>query len=88
MEEKTKEVKKPLFELTDEYDLDAITLDWSELEEEVLDKIPAELLINRPAVEDDGTLVERTVIYICPVKKLDKNWEKLENNGIIIGIPK
>lgn len=75
------------FLLVGEEDEDqSVIIDWSNLKEEVLDNIPAEMLYNVMAVDDDGTIVERTIVYLRPVSKFSKKYKKFDNGDIIIGI--
>lgn len=87
-EVKEAKVDKPKFLLVEEfYDPDdSIAIDWSDLEEEVFDSVPSELLYNISAVESDGSIIERTVVYLYPTKKFKKTDKKFDNGDIIIGI--
>lgn len=86
----SEEKDKPKFLLVEElYDPDnSIAIDWTDLNEDVFSEIPSDMLYNISAVDKEGNLIERTIVYLCPTDKFKKSDKKYDNGDIIIGIEK
>ena len=63
---------------------EAMAIDWKYVPESFLPKI-SKNLYNVSAVREDGTIVERTVIFIKPVDVFVRDVDLTEFAGILLG---
>lgn len=77
-------IKKYL--ISELYATDSFPVDWSIIPDEFLDKISRNLY-NVSALTKDGDIIERTVVFLKPVRKFPGNVDtvELDNGSVMIG---
>ena len=79
---------KIINQYSEEYSFDAIPLNWDHIPESVSDKIPGEYLSNVYALTGEGGIIEKTVVFLDPIKKLSDEIENFKlGENIIIQLP-
>lgn len=85
-------MEKQKFKIVDKYFNDGnglIPVEWNKFNDEIINSIPSDSLFNITAFTEKGELMEKTVIFLYPVDKLnEKSNTVIELNDIIVGIPK
>lgn len=66
----------------------SIPVEWTKLSVEVFDNLSTSHIYNRDFLNDTGDIIQKTVIYLKPVKKFNKNVIEFEEEDCIIGISK
>lgn len=77
-------MKQEKYLVTEMFDDEAMAIDWKYVPESFLPKI-SKNLYNVSAVREDGTIVERTVIFIKPVDVFVRDVDLTEFAGILLG---
>ena len=64
------------------------TLDWNKLPSSIFDDIPEWYYENRAGIDENGNLIDKTVLYIKKVNKMpdEEDYIIYEDNGKIIGV--
>lgn len=77
-------MKQEKYLVSEMFDDEAMAIDWKYVSESFLPKISRNLY-NVSAVREDGTIVERTVIFIKPVDVFVRDVDLTEFAGILLG---
>lgn len=77
-------MKQEKYLVSEMFDDETMAIDWKYVPESFLPKI-SKNLYNVSAVREDGTIVERTVIFIKPVDVFVRDVDLTEFAGILLG---
>ena len=77
-------MKQETYLVSEMFDDEAMAIDWKYVPGSFLPKI-SKNLYNVSAVREDGTIVERTVIFIKPVDVFVRDVDLTEFAGILLG---
>lgn len=61
-------------------------VDWTKIPEDVIEEIPGRYLYNVLSVRGDGSLTEKTVLYLQPTSSFKRGSKKYDLGDIIIGV--
>lgn len=70
--------------VADMYETGSMAIDWTKIPEKFLSSI-SKNLYNISSVTREGDVVERTVVFILPVKEFSSNVETVEFDDIVLG---
>lgn len=65
-----------------------VPIEWNMLPEKIIDEIPEWYFENIQSVNPDGSVGEKTVVFMRPTRNFDKNCDKTYeiNDNLTIGI--
>ena len=78
---------KELYQISNQYESNAIPIEWNKLPDDIINNISSELLYNKLSFSKEKGICEKTVIYFRKVKKFRKDIKnKYETDILILGI--
>lgn len=79
---------KIINQYSEDYSFDAVPLNWDYIPEEISEKIPGEYYSNVYAATESGEIIEKTVVFLDPVKSFAEKSETFElEPGVFIQLP-
>lgn len=76
---------KQKYIIVDDESSESFPIDWTKLPEDIIDDIPGKCLYNVLSCKSDGSIIERTVIFLRPVRKFSRGTKKYDLGDIVIG---
>ena len=71
-----------------DFSSESIPINWNKLPQEVIDDIPYWYFENVYSIRKDGSISEKTVVYVEPTDNLDEDYDLIYeiNDNLIFGI--